>query len=121
MDDEVRFTGRLTRGESGERVRSRREHAADIRALGDHRSWFGRRDFDFRSAVDAMQAKIEDWSNQGPRARFEYQKSTAPGAGNMLTRWAKRARLGGVAEGGARTRSIDVTWIRCAARSALTS
>ena len=102
IDGEPRFVERVSRAEKDEWVRGRREDAEDIRVLGDHRSRVGRRDLDFRDAVESMKEEtIADWPDQGPRACLEYLRSIALGAGNLLTYQAEWQRLSGVAEGGA--------------------
>ncbi|CAK0822212.1 unnamed protein product [Prorocentrum cordatum] len=89
-------------GERDSWVQSCREDVEDIRALGGHRARVGRRDLDFRDAVESMrEVTVADWPDQGPRACLEYLKSIALGAGNLLTYQAEWQRLSGVAEGGA--------------------
>ena len=101
IDGESRFVQRVLRSERDDWVQARREDAEDIRVLGDHRSRVGRRDLDFRDAVESMKEQtIADWPDQGPRACLEYLKSIALGAGNLLTYQAEWQRLSGVAEGG---------------------
>ena len=102
IDGEPRFVERVLWSERDDWVQARREDAEDIRVLGDHRSRVGRRDLDFRDAVESMKEHtIADWPDQGPRACLEYLKSIALGAGNLLTYQAEWQRLSGVAEGGA--------------------
>ncbi|CAK0847980.1 unnamed protein product, partial [Prorocentrum cordatum] len=102
IDGEPRFVERVSRGERDSSVQSCREDVEDIRVLGDHRSRGGRRDLDFRDAVESMrEVTVEDWPDQGPRACLEYLKSIALRAGNLLTYQAEWQRLSGVAEGGA--------------------
>ncbi|CAK0796343.1 unnamed protein product [Prorocentrum cordatum] len=102
IDGEPRFVELVPRGERDIRVQSCREDVEDIRGLGDHRSRVGRRDLDFRDAVESMrEVTVADWPDQGPWSCLEYLKSTALGAGNLLTYQAERQRLSGVAGDGA--------------------
>ncbi|CAK0856139.1 unnamed protein product, partial [Prorocentrum cordatum] len=83
-------------------MKERREGCIDIRLNGDQRSRIGRRDVDFRDAVEQMeQVELADCTDLGPRAMGEFITSVAVGSGNLTSYQAELERMSGVFSGGA--------------------
>ncbi|CAK0886193.1 unnamed protein product, partial [Prorocentrum cordatum] len=101
LDGVERLIVNINREERGDWMRDQRERGVDIRTIGDHRSRLGRRDVDFRDAVEMMEhVELADAPDLGPRAMGEFLASVATGSGNLVSCQAEWERLSGVSAGG---------------------
>ncbi|CAK0825870.1 unnamed protein product [Prorocentrum cordatum] len=92
----------ISRDERGVWMKERKESCVDIRLNGDQRTKIGRRDVDFRDAVEQMeQVELADYTDLGPRAMGEFITSVAVGSGNLTSYQAEWERMSGVFSGGA--------------------
>ncbi|CAK0872939.1 unnamed protein product, partial [Prorocentrum cordatum] len=104
-----RTIAKIGRDEQGDWMRDPREGVGDIQLLGDRRSKLGRRDVDFRDAVEMMeQVELADSPDIGPRAMGEYLTSVPVGTGNLTAYQAEWERLSGVFAGGAQNHEYRV-------------
>ncbi|CAK0874268.1 unnamed protein product [Prorocentrum cordatum] len=100
LDGTERTIVKIGREERGDWMGDQREGVVDIRLFGDHRSKLGRRDVDFRDAVEMMeQVELADSPDIGPRAMGEYLTRVAVGTGNLTAYQAEWPRLSGVFAG----------------------
>ncbi|CAK0851526.1 unnamed protein product, partial [Prorocentrum cordatum] len=114
LDGMERLIAKINREERDDWMRDQRERGADIRTIGEHRSRLGRRDVDFRDAVEMMeQVELADAPDLGPRAMGEFLSSVATGSGKLVSYQAEWERLSGVFAGGAQNREHRVRRAIC--------
>ncbi|CAK0822646.1 unnamed protein product, partial [Prorocentrum cordatum] len=102
LDGQERMIELITRDERDDWMKERKESCVDIRLNGDQRSKIGRRDVDFRDAVEQMEeVELADYTDLGPRAMGEFVTSVAVGSGNLTSYQAEWERMSGVFSGGA--------------------
>ncbi|CAK0849661.1 unnamed protein product, partial [Prorocentrum cordatum] len=102
LDGQERMIELISREERDDWMKERKESCVDIRLNGDQRTRIGRRDVDFRDAVEQMEeVELADYTDLGPRAMGEFVASVAVGSGNLTSYQAEWERMSGVFSGGA--------------------
>ena len=99
IDCEELFVEKVSRNDLPEWRKRKGLETADIRLLGDHRDFSGKRRLELQQAVTFMKNEpMEDFPIQGVRAAKELHESIADGANSLLTYHSERLRLSGVSK-----------------------